>query len=151
MSLITDAIFVRAIHSNASLMSQLPAGDVYNTAIALPDVDLDNAKIPYVIVSFDGLQNDDATKDSLYEGSTDKVQIGITVAAQTRPQLGRLVTEIRKTIREFFENITDDDNDYSLVPTDYQFTAQAVQYDSDRPCYWQMLNYQCDVTADNDE
>ena len=37
MSLQTDIIFVKALRSNAELIEQLPAGDVYNTAIALPD------------------------------------------------------------------------------------------------------------------
>ena len=38
---------------------------------------------------------------------------------------------------------------------DYQFSAEAVQYDSLKPCYWQALVYQCDVinqpNNDNDE
>jgi hypothetical protein len=35
----------------------------------------------------------------------------------------------------------------------YQFSAQAVQFDSEKPCYWQVLNYQCEVRniEDNDE
>ena len=43
MSLITDAIFVQALRSNSALMQQLADGDVYNTTIALPDEELDNA------------------------------------------------------------------------------------------------------------
>ena len=52
MSLITDAIFVKALRSNTELIEQLPAGDVYNTAIALPEEEADNASVPYIIVSF---------------------------------------------------------------------------------------------------
>ena len=63
MSLLTDIIFVKALRADENLMAQLPAGDVYNTAIALPDEDLDNAPLPYIIVSFDGLTNDVETKD----------------------------------------------------------------------------------------
>ena len=98
MSLITDAIFVKALRSNAALIASLPAGDVYNTAIALPDEDADNAPLPYVIVSFDGLNNQDTTKDNDYDGLTDTVTIGIEIAAETRPQLGELAVMIRKTI-----------------------------------------------------
>lgn len=145
MSLITDAIFVRALRSNDELIAQLPAGDVYNTSIPVPDEDLLNAPIPYVIVTFDGLQNQDTTKDSIYEGSTDRVQIGIEVVAKTRPQLGELVETIRTTVREFFENLPTSDDDYQLVPIEYTFTAQQVIYDPDKPAYGQVLNYQCDV------
>ena len=147
MSLLTDIIFVKAIRSNSALMAKLPAGNVYNTSITMPDVDLDNAPVPYIIVSFDGLQNDDFTKDCSYEGSTDKVQIGVEIAAQTRQQLSEIATDVRNTIREFFENLPDSDEDYELLPLDYRFTAHGVQYDPDKPCFWQVLNYQCDTNV----
>lgn len=147
MSLQTDIIFVRALRSNAALMSQLPAGDVYNTTIALPDEELVNAPVPYIIVTYDGMQNEDATKDG-YEGYTDRVQISIEVAAQTRPQLGEIMSAVRQTVREFFENITDADEDYNLTPHDYSLSAGPVAYDMDKPCYWQVLTYNCDTTPD---
>ena len=71
MSLITDVIFVKALRSNYELIEQLPAGDVYNTAIALPEEEADNAPVPYIIVSFDGLQNQDQTKDDDFEAESD--------------------------------------------------------------------------------
>ena len=150
MSLITDAIFVKALRSNAALIAQLPAGDVYNTTIALPDEDIDNAPQPYVIVSFDGLQNQDQTKDDDFEAESDNVQIGVTVCAETRPQLGELAMAVRKTLREYFrEHQGDDsDDDFALIPEDMTLQAGAVQYDSLKPCYWQQLTYQCDTNID---
>ena len=147
MSLLTDIIFVRALRNNTTLMSKLPAGDVYNTTIALPDEDMDNAPVPYIIVTFDGLQNENQTKDG-YEGDTDRVQIGLEVVAETRPQLGELAVSVRHTVREFFESLPELDEDYDLVPRDYTLTAGAVTYDPDKPCYWQTLNYNCDTTPD---
>jgi len=153
MSLITDAIFVKALRSNAALIAQLPAGDVYNTAIALPDEDADNAPLPYVIVSFDGLNNQDTTKDNDYDGLTDTVTIGIEIAAETRPKLGELARIVRKTLREYFREHQDDDSDedYQLIPDDMTLSAQPVQYDSLKPCYWQQLTYQCDTKPDDYE
>ena len=153
MSLITDAIFVKALRSNAALIAQLPAGDVYNTAIALPDEDADNAPLPYVIVSFDGLNNQDTTKDNDYDGLTDTVTIGIEIAAETRPKLGELARSVRKTLREYFREHQDDDSDedYQLIPEDMTLSAQPVQYDSLKPCYWQLLTYQCDTKPDDYE
>jgi len=153
MSLITDAIFVKALRSNAALIAQLPAGDVYNTAIALPDEDADNAPLPYVIVSFDGLNNQDTTKDNDYDGLTDTVTVGIEIAAETRPKLGELARSVRKTLREYFREHQDDDSDedYQLIPDDMTLSAQPVQYDSLKPCYWQQLTYQCDTKPDDYE
>jgi len=146
MSLKTDIIFVKALRSNAELMAQLPAGDVYNTTIPVPDEELDNAPVPYVIVTFDGLENSDFTKDG-YEGCTDTVQIGIEIAADNRDQLAQLTTCIRQTIREYFENAQPSDEDYNLVPLGYTFTASPVRW-SEKPCYAQTLNYKCDTTPD---
>lgn len=147
MSLVTDIIFVKALQQNSTLMQMLPAGGVYNTAIAVPDADLNNAPVPYIIVTFDGMQNDSFSKDAQFEGEDDKVQIGIEVAAETREQLGEMVTLVRNTIKNYFENLTYDDEDYSLVPVDYALTATGVSYDPDKPCFWQILNYNCDVNV----
>lgn len=150
MSLITDVIFVKALRSNAELIEQLPAGDVYNTAIALPEEEADNAPVPYIIVSFDGLQNQDQTKDDDFEAESDSVQIGVTVCAETRPQLGELAVAVRQTVCEYFREHKDDDSDedYSLIPDDMTLQAGGVQYDSLKPCYWQQLTYQCDTNID---
>ena len=147
MSLQTDIIFVKALRANADLMEQLAAGDVYNTAIALPDEDLDNAPLPYAIVTFDGLNNDIDTKDDPFESESDSVNISIEIAAKTRNELGQLAEAIRRQVHQYFINADPTDEDYDLVPLDYQFSAQAVNYDSMKPCYWQVLTYQCDTNA----
>lgn len=150
MSLQTDIVFVKALRSNATLIQQLPAGDVYNTAIALPDEEAENAPLPYIIVSFDGLNNQDTTKDSSYEGLTDTVTIGIEIAAETRQQLAALAIMVRQTIAAYFaEHVQDvQDEDYALIPNAYTTSAQGVQYDSWKPCFWQRLSYQCDTNPD---
>lgn len=155
MGLQTDIIFVKALRADTDLISQLPAGDVYNTTIALPDEDLDNAKVPYVIVAFDGLTNDQTTKDD-YESEYDQVNISIEIAARTRKELGLLARHVRHQVRHYFMNVEDTDEDIDMIPADYQFTASQVNYDQMKPCYWQTLNYQCDVRndiieEDNDE
>lgn len=147
MSLLTDIAFVKALRANQELMSKLPAGDVYNTAIALPDEDLDNAPIPYVIVAFQSLTNDTETKDDPYESGSDTVNISIEIAAKTRPELGEIAEMVRRQVHDYFIGYDMTAEDAELIPTDYQFTAQAVNYDSMKPCYWQVLNYSCDTNS----
>ncbi len=147
MSLQTDVIFVQALRSNTSLTRELAAQDVYNTTIALPDEDLDNAEVPYVIVAYDGMQNDTSTKDS-YEGYTDTVSVSVTIAAKTRAKLSELAAMVRETVREYFEDATPSMEHYDLVPLDYQVSATRVSYDALKPCYWQALNYSCDTNID---
>ena len=147
MSLQTDIIFVKALRENADLMKQLPAGDVYNTSIALPDEDLNNAPLPYIIVSFDGLTNDVETKDDPYEGDSDNVTISIEIAAKTRPELGQLAEDVRRQVHQYFVDADPTDEDADMIPLDYQFSAQQVNYDQMKPCYWQVLMYQCDTKS----
>lgn len=144
MSLLTDKIFVRALRSNQALMNQLPDGDVHNTTIAVPDEDLDNVELPYIIVSFDGMNNMNQTKDD-YEGEIDSVTVSIEAAARTRPELGNLMTDVRQIVCDFFLTLSDDDPDFDLVPLDYSLSANQVQYDAIRPCFFQTLTYVCDT------
>ena len=153
MSLQTDIIFVKAIKSDASILAMLPAGEVYNTTIALPDKDLDNAPVPYIIVTFDGLVNDQSTKDD-YEGDTDRVTIGIEIAARNRREVGIIAKKVRKAVHRYFRASMEADEDKKVIPYDYQFDASKVFYDQFKPCHWQTLTYQCDVwndTTDDEE
>ena len=150
MSLVTDIAFVAALQGNSTLMAKLAAKRVHNTSIAVPDKDLINAPLPYIIVSFDGLQNDDSTKDCSYDGETDKVQIGIEIAAKSRRKLGELAQDVRDTIRSYFETYSgptsETEEDLTdIIPEDYAFSANGVQYDPDKPCYFMTLTYNCDT------
>jgi hypothetical protein len=149
MSLATDSIFTTALQSNSDLMATLgyvaptltdkgkPAS-LYVTAIPLPDEDLDNVHVPYVIVTFDGLTNDQGTKDDRYESRYDRVNIGIEVVGKTLNDLHDLTQMVRDTVLGYFHA-----NQTNVE--DYTFTADAIQFDSLKPCYWQVLRYQCDV------
>lgn len=145
MSLITDKVFYNALRSNATLMAQVD-GRIESTSIPVPDEQLDNTPVPYIIITFDGLQNEGHTKDNSFEGETDKVQVGIEVAANTRDDLGEIMQAIRETIIEYFED-TDGHawDDYQYIPTNYTLTASAIGYDGDKPCYYQTLIYNCDT------
>ena len=145
MSLITDKVFFNALKSNAQLVQDVD-GRIYSTAIPTPDEELLNTDVPYIIITFDGLQNEGWTKDNSYEGDIDKVNISILVAAEDRESLGALMADIRKTVIEYFEDkVGHTKEDYDLVPDEYSLTASAIQYDSLKPCFWQSLNYACDT------
>ena len=144
MGLATDSIFIAALSASEDIM-EATGGRIYGTAIPLPDKDAENVNPPYIIVTFDSLQNDQTTKDDRYESEYDKVNISICVVGQKLGQLHDLTQMIRDVILDYFRN-----NDTAVV--DYTFTAQGIQYDSMKPCHWQVLSYQCDVinTDDNE-
>lgn len=137
MGLATDSIFVAALSASEDIMEAV-GGRIYGTAIPLPDEDAENVTPPFIIVTLDSLQNGDQTKDDRYEGSYDKVAICIEVVAGKLGGLHDLTQMVRDVILEYFRT-----NDTPVV--DYDFSAQAIQYDGDKPCYWQVLIYQCEV------
>lgn len=137
----TDIAFHRALSANTALM-QIAGQRIYNTAIPLPDEDLPNVPVPYIIVTFDGLTNDAGSKDDPFEGDSDTVTIGVEVTATSRAALADLMQTVRDTIHDYFVERGDVETD---IPDDYQLSASAVQYDAMKPCFWQMLTYQCDT------
>lgn len=140
MSLATDSIFIEAIQSDTSLMQKIE-GRLYGTAIGLPDEEADNVPVPYIIVTFDGLTNDTDTKDDRYETDYDKVEIGVEVTARTLDELHDLTQTVRDTILIYMRS-------HITAVDDYSFKAEGIQYDSLKPCYWQVLRYQCETNND---
>ena len=143
MSLATDSIFIAAIQSNPALVD-LIGGRLYGTAIPLPDEDADNVPVPYIIVTFNGLNNQNETKDDVYESNDDTVNIGVEVTGETIDDLHDLTQAVRDTILSYFR-------EHETAVSDYTFSADAIQYDSLKPCYWQTLRYQCEVENLNDD
>lgn len=145
MSLITDKVFYNALRSNAELMATV-GGRIESTTIPVPDEQFDNTPVPYIIITFDGLQNEGFTKDNSFEGNVDKVKVSVLVTAKTRDQLGELMQTIRQTIVEYFEDEEGHAwDDYEYIPDSYVFSASDIQYDSMKPCYHQALTYDCDT------
>lgn len=156
MSLATDSIFVTALQSNTELMERIgyvaPTSEadpgqparLYGTSIQLPDEDVDNVPAPYLIVVFDSLTNDQETKDDCYESNYDEVDITVIVVGRTLNELHELTQMARDTILSYMRTTT-------TPIQDYTFTAGQIVYNADKPCYWQELNYQCDVKNTNDD
>ena len=142
-SLATDSIFIAALNADANLMQKI-GGRLYSTAIPLPDEEADNVPVPYIIVTFDGLNNDTQSKDDPYEGDYDSVQIGIEITAENREKLEELTQQVRDIVHSYFRSYAGDERD---AVEGYQLSAEPVQYDSMKPCFWQTLRYQCDVAV----
>lgn len=143
MSLDTDRIFIAALKSDAELLSMLGGTSttqprLYGIAIPMPDEDIDNVPVPYAIVTFDSLANDVESKDDSYESDEDTVNIGIELTAKSLNELHALTQKVRDTVLGYLQA-----NDTDIV--EYTFSADAIQYDSLKPCFWQVLRYQCQV------
>lgn len=145
MSLITDKVFYNALKSSSELLKAV-GSRIYNTSIPVPDEELQNEPVPYIIITFDGLKNEGLTKDDSYEGDTDKVVISIEVTAADRETLGDITELTRSTVQAYFQDTEGHEiDDYTLVPDDYVFSASPIKFDPDKPCFFQTLSYECDT------
>lgn len=145
MSLSTDIAFVSALNASEDVVS-LTGGRIYGTAIPVPDEDLINTPVPYIIVTFNGLQNNEDTKDYNNEGDEDTVQIGLEITAPTLKELHELAELVRTTVREYM-----DSDASSYQPIEYTFSASSIEYDSAKPCYWVNFTYNCITYRDNEQ
>ena len=144
MSLLTDKAFYNALVADESIV-QVTENRIYSTSVPVPDEELDNTPLPYIIITYDGMHNGGYTKDDSFEGSEDTVQVGIMAVAASRHELGVLMTAIRTQVDTFFVNADDQTEDFDLIPDSYDITATDVAYDSLQPCYYQTLKYQCET------
>lgn len=135
MSLTTDIFFYNAIMADDAIVTTVEER-VFNPA--RPTADEERDLIPYIIISFGGLQNQSETKDDV-EGWTDDVPVHILCVADSRDSLGDLAEAVRLQVREYWK----EHDGESGVPLDWHFSASEVSYDPDKPCCYQTLHYDC--------
>ena len=148
MSLQTDRIFLAALRASTDIAARV--GDrIFPIAIPGSDDDLLNIALPYIVVTFDGLQNSIDTKDNPYMGDEDKVQIGIEIGAESPDGLSDLADLVREQIDTFITSYTPAEGEEDLtplIPSGYDFSTSEKSYDWMRPCYYMKMIYNCDTS-----
>lgn len=153
MGLLTDSFFIQALESNEPLVAMLPAHGFYNN-VAYPDVDMQNADLPYIIVNNDGGRNEGMSKDDMMEGPVDQVNISIRIVGRNREELNEMAVAVRKTIHDYVVDAQSRVIDGKpqegdeLCPNDYVFSFSEIAYDMLKPSVTLILNYDCET--DND-
>lgn len=138
MSLSTDKYFYQSLRTSADILESTN-GRIFNPA--REDIDEEEDKIPYIILTLDGVQNEPTDKDC-GEGRVDNDTISILVVAEDRERLSNLAELVRTTLRRALERFNDNDSiEYGFSITDYRFSAGGVQFDGSKPCCFQTLTY----------
>jgi hypothetical protein len=139
-----DEIFYNALTADETIVSDTD-GRIYSTCVEVPPTDADNTPLPYIIIMDDGLQNDQATKDDIWESEDDRVQASVQISAVSPKEVKRLTRLCRKAIANYIASMSGE------KPYLISLTADGTAWDWTKPCYYKTLNYQCDVTNTNDE
>ena len=115
---------------------------IFNTM--RPEYDEQEDKIPYIVVTYEGMTNDNDNKDSI-EGDEDVERVNVLIVAQDRVQLSNIINAARTAIRDYLGG--DAFDTYGIA--DYSVSASAVLGDWTVPCTYQSLNYTIHTNIQN--
>lgn len=142
-----DEIIYDAILADAALMEAI-GSRVVSTCFEVSPTEADNTPLPNIIVTNDGFQNQQTTKDALWEASEDRVQVGVDVAAESPREVQQLIRMVRRAVEQYVAALYDQGEN---TPELEQLSSDGLAWDWMRPCYYQRLTYQCIINVDNDE
>jgi hypothetical protein len=134
-----DEIIYDAIRADEELMTAI-SGHVVSTCFEVSPTDADNTPLPYIIVTDDGFQNQVETKDDGWEGTEDRVSVGVEVAAESPQDVKSLIKMVRQAVASYIGQMYDDGED---IPELDSLSSDGLAWDWTKPCYYQRLTYQC--------
>ena len=144
MAIELDEIFFNALMADAELVLAV-GGRIESTCFEVAPDETDNTKLPNIIITDDGLTNQTTTKDMEWEADEDRVQASVDVAAEDPKQVKQLVRMVRKAIANYMATL---DPAKDEIPCLQSVQTTGVAWDWMKPCYHDVIIYQCDVEND---
>ena len=136
-----DELIYEAIKADETLMAII-GGRVVSTCFEIPPDELDNTDVPNIIITDDGMQNNVTTKDCVWEGGEDQVQVTVDIAAASPSEVKQIMRMVRKAVEVYMASLGNE------MPTLVSLTAGELAWDWMKPCYYKPLIYQCITKAD---
>ena len=136
-----DKLFYDALQSDETLMAAV-GGRIVSTCFEVGPEEKDNTPLPCIIVTDDGLTNDQQTKDNVWEADEDRVQASVEVDGTSPKQVKHLVRMVRKVINNYVTSLYAQGE---YIPNLKQVQTNGVAWDWMKPCYHSTVSYQCDV------
>mgnify|MGYP002508581061 CR=1 FL=1 len=141
-----DEIIYEALKADEQLTT-ITGDRVMSTCIEVPPTDADNTPLPYIIVTDDGFQNQNGTKDCVWESGEDRVQVTVDVAADSPKEVKRLIRMVRRAVENHIILMSATDG---CIPELDSLSSNGIAWDWMKPCYYQQLSYQCTVPSETD-
>ena len=142
MSLCTDQFFASAIKQSSDIRAKVGTR-IFDPAVPVPDEELDNVEVPYIVIGNEGTTGEDSTKDDV--DGVDRDTISILIVESSREELAALAEKTRKVLRHAIYN-PNEVGEFDFNIEDYSFSASGVTMDINKPCDFQTLNYVCETT-----
>jgi hypothetical protein len=136
-----DKLFYDALQADETLKTAV-GGRIVSTCFEVGPDEQDNTPLPCIIVTDDGLTNNQQTKDNVWESGEDRVQASVEVDATSPKQVKRLIRMVRKAINNYITSLYTQGAD---IPNLQSVQTNGVAWDWMKPCYHSTVIYQCDV------
>jgi hypothetical protein len=136
-----DKLFYDALQADETLMTAV-GGRIVSTCFEVGPDEKDNTPLPCIIVTDDGLTNNQQTKDNVWEAGEDRVQASVEVDATSPKQVKRLIRMVRNAINNYITSLYTQGED---IPNLQSVQTNGVAWDWMKPCYHSTVSYQCDV------
>ena len=144
-----DEMIYEAIVADESLMAII--GDenrVTSTCFAIPPDKEDNTPLPNIIITDDSTQNNVSTKDDVWEGCEDQVQVSVDVAADSPEEVRKIMGMVRLAVKRYMiTRYSQNEHTPELV----SLSADGIAWDWMKPCYYERLTYTCITKAITDD
>ena len=141
-----DEIIYDAICADTAIMEAI-GSRVASTCFEVPPAEADNTPLPNIIVTDDGFQNQNGTKDCVWESGEDRVQVTVDVAADSPKEVKRLIRMVRRAVENHIILMSATDG---CIPELDSLSSNGIAWDWMKPCYYQQLSYQCTVPSETD-
>lgn len=145
-----DKIFFDAITADDELMTAV-GGRVKSTCFEVPPAEQDNTPLPYILILDEGKAPSVTTKDDGWMPSLWIAGAGVLVGAISPNEVDALVMKAMQAIANHIETLYSQGKDIPSLREGFPQT-QGVQWDWEKPCYFDIAHYQCDMeNSNNDE
>lgn len=134
-----DQILFDALKGDAALMEAV-GGRVVSTSFEVGPDEADNTPLPCIIVTDDGWQNQQESKDTMWESMEDRVTASIEVDADSPKAVKQLMRLCRKAVARYVRDMAEADEDIPILDN---VQASQLAWDWMKPCYWQTMTYNC--------
>lgn len=141
MAIELDKLFYDALQADETLKAAV-GGRIVSTCFEVGPDEKDSTPLPCIIVTDDGLANNQQTKDNVWESDGDRVQASVEVDGTSPKQVKQLIRMVRKTINNYITTLYTQGED---IPNLQSVQTNGVAWDWIKPCYHSTVSYQCDV------
>lgn len=139
-----DVILYQALTADADLMEAV-GGRIQSTCF---EDEPDNTPLPYIIVTDDGFQNQQTTKDYLWESIEDRVQATIEIGAASKNEVQTLLKACRRAVENQISHLAEQGE---AIPQLEGLRSDGIAWDWMKPCYYTHLIYECTINTEDNE